>query len=171
MSIPTLPPPSEYIYPSCALRPRRPTRSLPLPSTVPVLLRLIVPRHLLIRIRTRPALPPALPLAPPSVGVVVFSVAVMSVLVLVLITVRIPRSLGAPAFRVGVGVGVGRGGGFVAGLVYAARAAVDAADFGWWLATNWSWAGWLSWVGAGGFTFGLFPPHPFIVDHVGPPLN
>jgi hypothetical protein len=101
MSIPTLPPPPKYIYPSCALRPWWPTRPLPLPAAIPILPRLVVPRHLLIRIRTRLAIPPALPLTSPSVGVIVLSVTVMSVLVLVLIAVRIPRSLG-PAFRVGV---------------------------------------------------------------------
>lgn len=115
------------------LRPLRPLLPLPITASPPISTGLVVPGHLLVRIRTRPPLPwlPSSP-APPVRVVMVMAVAFvpmpMSVLAL---SVRIPGSL-VPRAVLGIRVRAGRarvGGGGVARLVDAVWAVVDAAYF------------------------------------------
>lgn len=131
-------------YPSFYYRPFSnppPYSSRPLRPTLPVttaaslvLARFIVPRHLLISVRTRLAPPPLLafttaPLMIMRVGMVI------AVVPMPMPVVPVPKPLlstPAPPFhvrvRVRVGIG-GIGGGLVARLAYSAGAVVDAAYY------------------------------------------
>ncbi len=149
-----------------------PLRRFPLP--IPIFPRvIIVPRHLLVRIRARLAFPPVLAFVPPppmrgAAVAVAMPVAVVSMPVFVVVAV--PAFPVAPPLALRIGVGRGRGGGVGGGLVarlaYGARTVVDAAD-------------WIVWrVGLGkmcllggrgagnGYTFGFLPSEAFVVDHI-----
>lgn len=134
------------LAPECIFsRPLRPSLPIPTPTpttATPIFPRFIIPRHLLVRIRTGPAIPPALSLPPPPMRVaVVVPVAVVPVVVLVVLVsgVLLLGVFTGPGIRVrvgGVGGGIGRG--LVARLADGAGAVVDAAYCGGEMLVGWN---------------------------------